>query len=357
MLAIKTHVHELRFRFAAGTSRGVLTTHTIVLIQIFDHRHPEVFGLGEAAPLRQLSPEQVADVLEAIPDLAERLKATHLPQSFEGILNLVNELVSTELPSLRFALECALLDLLHGGTRTILPGQFRKGTRAIPINGLIWMGDLANMRRQVDEKVQAGFGCIKLKVGALDFASELELIAYLREEAPNVQIRLDANGGFPINETLARLKTLASYGIHSIEQPIMPSQWEAMALIAAKSQVPIALDEELIPIQSAARRRELLDEVKPQYIILKPTLLGGIGTCLDWIAAANERKIGWWLTSALESNVGLNAVAQLADYVQAPGYQGLGTGQLYENNIESPLEIVGETLRYRQDAGWKLPNF
>lgn len=266
---------------------------------------------------------------------------------------MATEWVPARMPSLRFGLEMALLDWVRGGRQVLFETPFVQGIQPIPINGLIWMGSYDFMKKQVDEKLEQGFSCIKLKVGAIDFQQELRLLEYIRSQSSQVTLRVDANGAFPVNEALARLKDLERFHLHSIEQPIMPRQPEAMQLLCNRSKVPIALDEELIGVTGRADKEELLDTLLPPYLVLKPTLLGGILEAIEWIQLAEARGIGWWLTSALESNIGLNAIAQFAATWPMEGYQGLGTGQLYHNNFESPLRVEGGYLEFRKEVGWE----
>lgn len=342
----------LKFRFEAGTSRGVLNEHKVCIFKISDGDLTK-YGLGEAAPLVNLSVEKLEDVLEYLPTLADGLKLQKTPISEYEVYSLAAQLVPEELPSLRFGVECALLDLMNGGERSLFENSFLSGGRDIPINGLIWMGDEEFMKTQIDEKLRSGYKCIKMKIGAIDFDTELKLLKYLRSKSETLTIRVDANGGFATHEVFSKLAQLAQYNIHSIEQPIMPSQHEAMQLISLRSEVPVALDEELIGIYDGAQKRALLRLIRPKYIVLKPTLLGGLRHTQEWISIAKEYGIGWWLTSALESSVGLNAISQLAGQFPESGYQGLGTGQLYENNIQSPLEVNGQFLSYNGKREWE----
>ncbi|VXD15837.1 o-succinylbenzoate synthase [Marinoscillum sp. 108] len=352
MLKLEYRDYTLDFKFEAGTSRGILKDHPIVLLKIYDSEHSEVYGLGEAAPLHNLSPEKVEDVKEALAALSPKLKSIPMPDSEEEVFGLVSRLVLPTLPSLRMALETAFLDLINGGRRLIFNNDFYRGISAIPINGLIWMGAEDAMREQIAGKLSAGFKCIKMKIGAIDFEQELSLLRFLRAHDPDLIIRVDANGAFATDEVFSRLSQLEELGIHSIEQPIMAGQHEAMQLLCKRSPVPIALDEELIGVNEYSQKQELLKFIRPQYIILKPTLLGGFGATLEWISLAEQQGIGWWLTSALESNISLNAIAQFAGRFPSVGYQGLGTGQLYHNNIDSPLEIAGAFLGYNQERTW-----
>jgi o-succinylbenzoate synthase len=287
----------------------------------------------------------------------------HLLQGLEGIrfsiqpeelLLQVKEIVPAQFPSMRFALETALLDLIHGGKRRIVPNDFYDKGTPIPINGLVWMGDREDMWKQIEEKLAAGFECIKIKIGAIDFDQECVLLELIREQfqSTDISIRVDANGAFSPKEAMQKLQRLASYEIHSIEQPIRQGNLKEMARLCADSPVPIALDEELIGIISLADKIKLLKTIRPQFIILKPTLLGGLLSTKEWITIAEELGIGWWITSALEGNIGLNAVAQFTATYVTDLPQGLGTGQLYHNNISSPLTISKGTLTYGKHSKW-----
>lgn len=355
MLKLEYKDYTLDFKFDAGTSRGILRQHRVVFLKIYQSSKPEIAGYGEVAPLVGLSPETVEEVMEALPIVMEKLAKHAMPIDEDDVWHLVDHLASMDLPSLRFGLESALLDLVNGGQKRLFENDFSEGKRDIPINGLIWMGEESFMKAQIAQKLQAGFKCIKMKVGAIDFDQELRLIAMLREQSESLMIRVDANGAFPVNEVFSRLSELEKYKVHSIEQPIMPGQWEAMQLICKRTPVPIALDEELIGLPEFSQKQELLKMLRPQYIILKPTLLGGFKQTLEWIRLANQMQIGWWLTSALESNIGLNAISQFAGNFSDIGYQGLGTGQLYTNNINSPLTISGAYLGLDTHKGWDVP--
>jgi L-alanine-DL-glutamate epimerase-like enolase superfamily enzyme len=267
----------------------------------------------------------------------------------------VKALVPFSLPSIRFGLETALLDFLNGGRKRILANTFFDQGAPIPINGLIWMGTKEFMLQQINQKLGEGFSCLKMKIGAIDFAQELELLRYIREQeaAKNLVLRVDANGAFSPLEALGKLEQLQDFGIHSIEQPIGVAQWEAMRELAQKSPIPIALDEELI---GKSNKEEVLDFIKPQFIILKPSLLGGILETREWIRLAEARRIGWWMTSALESAIGLNAISQLTSTYLPSLPQGLGTGKLYDNNLESPLVVQSGEIRYEQSGDWETPS-
>ncbi|WP_046244724.1 o-succinylbenzoate synthase [Hymenobacter terrenus] len=354
MLRLSFSQRALRFNFPARTSRGALAEHVAWYLCLTDNADPKTFGLGEAAPLAGLSPDYGPDFPAAVSSLCDRFNAGTFA-TFRAAD--VPAFVGPGLPSLVFALETAALDLAGGGRRQLYPNAFSQGRAALPINGLVWMGDAAFMREQIRQKLAAGYSCLKLKIGSLDFATELALLAEIRAEAGPDQLilRVDANGAFTPADTPARLEQLAAFGVHSIEQPIAAGQWPALAALCQTSPIPIALDEELIGVSDPARQAALLDEVRPAYIVLKPTLLGGHAATRRWIALAQDRNIGWWITSALESNVGLNAVAQLTGEYELHGFaQGLGTGQLYHNNVAAPLHIKNGALRYDPAGAWEL---
>ncbi len=347
--------HTLDFRFEAGTSRGVLTHHDAYFLRVTDDERPGVYGLGEASPLRGLSVDfpDFETNLQKVCNLFNKLDLEVFPWN----LNLlIEQLVDKRLPALRFGLETALLDLLNGGRRVVFDNEFSQGKRQLSVNGLVWMGDQAAMNRQIEEKLGAGFTTLKLKVGALDFAQELDLLAGIRARfsPEEIILRVDANGAWTPDEAIAKLDQLARFALHSIEQPIRPRQSEAMAELCRNSPVPVALDEELIGLSDYMEKFKLLKAVSPPFLILKPTLLGGFQSCREWIEIANRLKIKWWVTSALESNVGLNAISQFAAEFQNPLPQGLGTGQLYRNNVPAPLALEAGHLRYQPDQPWDL---
>nr|WP_319273475.1 o-succinylbenzoate synthase [uncultured Draconibacterium sp.] len=342
MIKASYQKYELHFKQPAGTSRGVLKTRTGWYLFLEENG---VTGLGECAPLPGLSietSEQIEEQLE---------KVCNDPQTFINKNDLLQD-----LPSLKFALESALLDLQNGGKRELFPSEFTHGEAGIPINGLIWMNEIDNMQGQIKEKLAAGFRCIKLKIGAKDFEQELALLKAVRERFSSDQIilRVDANGAFNTDSALEKLKRLAELQLHSIEQPIRAGQWNEMAELCKSTPLPIALDEELIGINKREEKILLLDTIRPQFLVLKPSLHGGISGCDEWIELANERSTGWWITSYLESNIGLNAIAQWAFTKNTTMHQGLGTGQLFTNNIDSPLEIRGEKLWFNPTKSFKI---
>lgn len=346
----------LNFRFEAGTSRGIMRTHQIWWIAMYDPNSPQRVGWGEAAPLPKLSVDHGSDFEDRIRSVLSTLQLIDFPTNREESLKRIQDLIPPQLPSVRFALETALLDWFGGGKKRIFPTDFYDQEKPIPINGLIWMGDRQFMQKQIEEKIEIGFSCIKMKIGAMGFEQELALLRSIRNRysEQDMVLRVDANGAFSAHEALHKLDALASLRIHSIEQPIPSGLVEDMAHLCERTPLPIALDEELIGVVDKGK---LLDQIRPQFIILKPTLLGGISQTRDWIDLAASRNIGWWMTSALESNVGLNAIAQLAACYSPDIPQGLGTGQLYENNLNSPLEIQEGQLWYRPKMNWEVPDY
>jgi o-succinylbenzoate synthase len=336
------------FNFKARTSRGRMLDKTSWFIKISES-DSGMFGIGEAGPLPGLSIDAVPDFEEQLSKIVEAFNSgSHSHLSWER----VRDFIPKEFPSLIFAFETALLDLNNGGTRILFNNDFVKGRR-IPINGLIWMGDMDFMMGQISIKVSEGFNCIKLKVGGLDFDRECDVLQYIRKRyfRENIVIRLDANGAFKVDDVLYKLEQLQRFGIHSIEQPIKPNN-PYLEELCRKSPIPIALDEELIGKTETAEMAELLDRIRPQYIVLKPMLHGGLKCCEDWIKLAEQRKIGWWLTSSLESSVGLNALAQFTANYEVEIPQGLGTGKIYDNNFESPLDVSKGILFHNPKEKW-----
>ena len=332
----------LHFKQPAGTSRGVYTTRNVWYIVITDQENPKHFGVGECAPLPALSCDDVPEYLDVLTKTSRRLEE-NMKTNFENALTSLEELEA--YPSIRFGVETALA---HYQARSLQLWHtpFSKGKEGIPINGLIWMGNFDEMYQRIEEKMQQGFRCIKLKIGAIDFEKELELLAHIRKHftSEQIELRVDANGAFSPTDALDKLKRLSEYQLHSIEQPIRAGQWQEMAELCKNTPLPIALDEELIGINNRQQKIELLDTIQPQYIILKPSLHGGIGGSEEWIELAAERGIGSWVTSALESNIGLNAIAQWTATLMPTLPQGLGTGMLFTDNIDYPLHIEGDCL-------------
>ncbi|MGC1473118.1 MAG: o-succinylbenzoate synthase [Psychroserpens sp.] len=335
--------YTLQFKNPSGTSRGVLKTKETWFILLHEQ---DKIGIGECGMFRGLS-------IDDRPNFHEKLKWA-CDNINLGLERLVAELV--EAPSIQFGLEMAFRSLASPDGFELFPSEFTKNESSIDINGLIWMGSKAFMNAQIKEKIEGGFSCIKMKIGAIDFHTELELLKSIRKEfsATDIELRVDANGAFLPSEALEKLKQLSEFDLHSIEQPIKQGQWQEMAKLCEQTPLPIALDEELIGVFSEEKKIDLLSTIKPQYIILKPTLVGGFNGSTSWIKLAKERHIGWWVTSALESNIGLNAIAQWTYTLDSKLPQGLGTGSLFSNNFDSPLLVKNGTLRYQKNGDWKL---
>ncbi len=336
--------YTLDFRFTAITSRDRMNRKDTFYIKVIDECNPERYGIGECALFKGLSSDDR-------PDYANKLaEVCHDIERYADDTSL-----AADYPSIRMGLETALKDLGNGGERIIYPSDWTDGKDEIVINGLVWMGDKSLMAERINTKVREEFHCIKLKIGGINFNDELDLIRLIRNVCPDVQLRLDANGAFSPDTALDKLNQLAIYDIHSIEQPIRQCQWDEMSNLCRRSQIPIAVDEELIGLNTTIDKVQMLDMVHPQYVILKPTLCGGFSGSDEWIRLAEERNIGWWATSALESDIGLNAISQWVATYHPKMPQGLGTGQLYHNNIPSPLQLCGERLKYNPATKWRIP--
>lgn len=327
----------LDFKQPSGTSRGILTQKDSWIISLWHSDTSSIIGKGEASIIKTLSPDW-SDGFEAkVNEVCENIN--HFITK-EGL----NEL--RVFPSIHLAVETGLRDLNHGGNGVIYPSDFTTKQSPIAINGLIWMGEKAFMQKQIDAKIEAGFNCIKLKIGAIDFDAELQILKDIRSRyAPEtIELRVDANGAFKVSESLHKLKQLAHFDLHSIEQPIKAGQVVEMEKLCRNTPLPIALDEELIGKYTFEDKKKLLNQITPQYIILKPSLIGGFSGTDEWISIAESKNIDWWITSALESNIGLNAIAQYTYTKNNPMPQGLGTGGLFTNNTESNLKVVNGEL-------------
>lgn len=337
----KYYKHILEFKRPSGTSRGILKKKETWFIVLSNGVKQ---GIGECGILRTLS-------IDDRPDYEDKLKWVckniHL-----GVNELWEKLI--EFPSIQFGVEMAFKSLESNSPFLLFPSAFSKGDAPIPINGLIWMGDKEFMSQQILTKLKEGFDCIKLKIGAIDFETELGLLSYIRSQFSSdiVELRVDANGAFKPEEALDKLQRLSAYDLHSIEQPIRQKQYPEMTELCEKTPLDIALDEELIGVFDITEKRKLLQTIQPQYIILKPSLIGGFKGTKEWIDIANSFGIGWWITSALESNIGLNAIAQFTYTLQNEMPQGLGTGGLYTNNFDSPLLVNQGTLLYDPKREW-----
>ncbi|MCR5862474.1 o-succinylbenzoate synthase [Flavobacterium sp. J372] len=335
----------LNFKRPSGTSRGVMTQKETFFIFLDENGKQ---GIGECGLLRGLSFDDRPDYEQKLQWVCDNI---HLGEAalWEAL---------TEFPSIQFGVETAFRSLASEDNFEVFLSEFTKGKASIPINGLVWMGDEGYMKQQIEEKLDQGFNCIKLKIGAIDFEKEIGLLRFIRSNfsAEEIEIRVDANGAFTSYEALYKLKELSEYHIHSIEQPIKNGQHDSMSDLCKLTSLPIALDEELIGVLSYSDKENLLRKIQPQYIILKPSLVGGFRGCDEWIALAEQYNIGWWITSALESNIGLNAIAQYTFTKNNPMPQGLGTGSLYTNNFDSPLEVKNGMLHYNPRLEWDLNN-
>lgn len=331
----------LKFKRPSGTSRGVLTEKETWFLQINDQ---EKMGIGECGILRSLS-------YDDRPDYEEKLKWLC------ANINLGREMLWEELrefPSIQYGMEMAFQSLEAQNPFVLFPSDFTAGKDAIPINGLIWMGDKKFMKDQISAKLSEGFNCIKLKIGAIDFETELALLKSIRDNfsEEEIELRVDANGAFHPNNALEKLKRLSEFKLHSIEQPIKQGQWQKMAELCLKTPIPIALDEELIGITDVTEKQKLLQTIQPQYAIYKPSLIGGMKGTQEWIDLCDANGTAWWITSALESNIGLNAITQWTYTLNTTLPQGLGTGGLYTNNFECPLAVSEGEIKYDPEKKW-----
>ena len=333
----------LNFKNPSGTSRGVLRTkETWFLILEYQGK----IGVGETGLFRGLSIDDVPNYEEKISWVCKNI---HI-----GLEKLLAKFIT--FPSIQFGIEQAFLSLESKNKFELFPSEFTKGNTCIPINGLVWMGDQQFMKTQIQEKLKSGFSCIKMKIGAIDFDAEVALLKAFRSEfsSNEIELRVDANGAFKPENALEKLEILSEMELHSIEQPIQQGQLEEMALLCEKTPLAIALDEELIGVFSRKEKRKLIETIKPQFIILKPSLVGGFSGSKEWMEIAESENIQWWITSALESNIGLNAIAQFTHTLKNELPQGLGTGSLFSNNFESPLEVKNGTLHYNNYRNWNF---
>ncbi|MBC8320004.1 MAG: o-succinylbenzoate synthase [Bacteroidetes bacterium] len=338
--------HTLKFIQPGGTSRGVLTSKDSWFIIVYHKDEAQVKGIGECSIIKGLS-------IDDRPDFEQKL--IQVCKDINNWQYWLEECLF-EFPSIRFGVEMAIKDLSVGGTRLLFPSSFTEGKDMIPINGLVWMGDYKTMKTSIVEKIESGYRCVKLKVGAINFDDELKLLRLIRSDFSDkeIELRLDANGAFSPEEAPEKIKKLSEFSIHSIEQPIKQHQWENMTEICRNSPIPIALDEELIGICQREEIKQMLEVINPQYIIIKPGLLGGWSQSNMFIEEAENQNVGWWVTSALESNIGLNAIVQWTYTLNNSIPQGLGTGQLFNNNIPSPLTIKKAGLYYNPLSDWDL---
>lgn len=333
----------LNFKNPSGTSRGVLRKKETWFIIL--EKNGKI-GIGETGLFRGLSADDVENYEEQLIYACKNIN--------KGLDFLLNEFL--KFPSIQFGLEQAFLSLESNNKFELFPSDFTQNNKPIAINGLVWMGDKAFMKSQIKEKLKTGFSCIKMKIGAIDFDTEIDLLKSIRREfsASEIELRVDANGAFQPENALEKLEILSKLDLHSIEQPIKQGQLQEMAKLCAQTPLPIALDEELIGVFTTEEKKKIITTVKPQYIILKPSLVGGFQGSKTWINIAEKHHINWWITSALESNIGLNAIAQFTFSLQNKLPQGLGTGGLFTNNFSSPLEVANGTLKYNNSKKWNF---
>jgi o-succinylbenzoate synthase len=361
-MQITVHPYTLLFKRPARTSRGDLETRRVWFLRASDPERSEQVGWGECGPLPQLSIDATDHFDEQVTQLCQIInQRPSVTLSFlQDMVTQPAELLDhvtggqTLSPALAFGLEMALLDLGKGGQRQWFVTPFSRGEATLPTHGLIWMDTVDGVLEQIEQKVAQGFGVIKLKVGALPFAEECTLLAEVRRRHPRLVIRLDANGAFAPDEALTKLERLACYNIHFLEQPIRAGNWPSSAEICCHSPIPIALDEELIGLSESAERQAFLESIRPQHLILKPTLLGGFAACQQWIDLCQPMGIEWWVNSLLESNLGLNAICQWTSSLGDGRIHGLGAGQLFANNLSSPLHLAGAHLAYAPAGRWQL---
>ncbi|MFT6749744.1 MAG: O-succinylbenzoate synthase [Flavobacterium sp.] len=337
------HKYILDFKVPSGTSRGIMQTKETWFIIL---KEGNKTGIGECGILRGLS-------FDDVPDYEEKLRWV-----CENI-NLGEDELYLEMknyPSIQFGIEMVFLSLQSENPFDLFPSDFTIGKKSMEINGLIWMGKETEMQRQIEDKIASGFTCVKLKIGAINFDEELQLLSGIRSKfsKKEIEIRVDANGAFNSNDALTKLNQLSGYDLHSVEQPIAAKQYDSMSELCKATPIPIALDEELIGVIDLDKKEELLLKIKPQYLIFKPSFIGGFRGTLEWIALAKKHDIDWWITSALESNIGLNAIAQFTFTQNNLMPQGLGTGSLYTNNFDSPLEVSNGKLHYSKEIKWDV---
>lgn len=338
--------YNLKFKAPAGTSRGILNEKQTYLIKIWDESDPSHYGIGEASLFKGLSAED-----------NDRYEFKLVETLANVALGIPTDL--SRHSSIQFGLEQAIFDFSNGCKGIYFPSDFTAARQSITINGLVWMGSFDEMIERIEQKISQGFKCVKLKIGAIDFIKELEMVKHIRRhfDADTLEIRVDANCGFSMDNAIARLARLAELDVHSIEQPIRQGHWDLMAFLCRVSPLDIALDEELIGITDLRSKIEMLDTIRPKYIILKPSLCGGFSGAMEWIKLADERNIGWWVTSSLESNIGLNALSQWVATLNTSMPQGLGTGGLFTNNFESPIYLDGEQLKFNTEQPFDYSQF
>ena len=348
MLQCSFQKYTLKFIIPGGTSRGVLKEKDTWIISLYDTIQKDLIAYGECGLFKGLSDDDRLGYEEKLAGICKRI-----PTEKESLL-----LELKDWPSIYIGVDMLLKDWENGANQILFKSDFTEKYQGININGLIWMGSKESMLAQIKTKLKDGFTCLKLKIGAIDFETELELLRFIRKQfsAQEISLRVDANGAFAPSEALERLQQLSEFELHSIEQPIKAGQWQEMANLVSESPIPIALDEELIGVNNSIEKKKLLDTIRPPYIILKPTLVGGFAGSDEWIEIVEQQNGTWWITSALESNIGLNAIAQFAFTKNNSLPQGLGTGKLFSNNFDSPLEVIQGQLFLNKHHHWNFDN-
>lgn len=347
MLQLRFHRHDMVFKIPATTSRGTLNQKPCWILELNDSNIEGRLFHGECSIIPDLSFDNLFNIEKILNQLCDEI---HNHQNLSANIDL------SEYPALNFALETLRFDHVSACEKILFQSDFTASKRSIPINGLIWMAERSTMLNSVKRKLDEGWNCLKLKIGGIDFEDELRILGYIRREfsGKELEIRLDANGAFSVQDAYDRLERLSKFKIHSIEQPIRQNQWEEMAKLCNSSPIDIALDEELIGISDIENKEKMLTIINPKYIILKPSLIGGFKSSSEWIDIAKRQNIGFWVTSALESNIGLNAIAQWTATLNTNNAQGLGTGSLFVNNFDSPLILKNNELYYDNTKQWKI---
>lgn len=359
MLKCRVYPQTFKFSFAAATSKSDLIDRKSWFPVISDGDN---FGIGECAPMPNFSIDWRDDFEDKLFSTCAAIQSLDYADLSEEYI--YQNLGLEQFPSIVFGFETAIKDLKNGGDRVIFRNSFVDQQRPIPINGLIWMSEVETMWQEINQKINLGFRCIKIKVGSrkVSFDEELSLLKKIRQNwgSDEITIRLDANGAFSSLEAQSKLEQLARFDIDSIEQPLKVRDPYIVELCKI-SPISIVLDEELTTFEAMRvdnpelDRRAFLQAISPQAIVIKPSLHGGLKASIEWIRAAEACNISWWLTSFLESNIGLNAIAQLAtEYSDPLKIHGLGTGQIFSNNISSPLKVESASLHYNKNLQWDL---
>jgi len=352
MMHFDIHKHVLNFKIPGGTSRGVLTSKDTYIVRLF--KVDRLVAIAEFNRFEGLSIDPLSSYLERLKKSVELwlgLLDSVADLNDSRIVDLLKE--NSDYPSIQFGLEQLTLSYLSNTSPFhLFDSPFSRGESSISINGLIWMGDTNFMKAQIEPLLEKGFKCLKMKIGAINFEEEYRILKSIRDRFSHQELtlRVDANGAFDSESVLSVLDELAVLGVHSIEQPIKAGQWQEMARVVEESPIPIALDEELIGLKTVESRTNCIHTIQPDYLIFKPALIGGYGAIEQYRHIHDQ----FWITSALESNIGLNAIAQYTATLNPTLEQGLGTGSLYTNNFDSPLLVTSGALSYQNELPWKI---